>query len=162
MKTVQKGFTLIELMITVAIIGVLVAAAGPVYLDYSIRSQMAEGFRLSGGAKSAVTDYYQNYGKFPADNSEEGIADADRIKGRYVSSVTISDNTITIQYGNDVNVQVFGETIVFTADAEANGSVVWSCGSGGVIQNKHLPTACESQLSLVDTETDLLKPESVP
>lgn len=154
MKTVQKGFTLIELMITVAIIGILVAAAGPAYLDYTIRSQMSEGFRLSSGAKSAVVDYYQNYGRFPADNSEAGIADATFIKGQYVSSVTIARNAISVEYGNDVNVQVSGETITFTANVETNGSIVWSCGSGGVIQNKHLPTACEQQLPVANAKTD--------
>jgi len=142
MKKVQQGFTLIELMIVVAIIGILAAVAVPMYLDYMVRSQIAEGLNLSGGAKSAATEFYQDRGVFPTDNAEAGVEDAANIQGKYVGSVTVADDVITVQYGNDANVQILDETITLTADTTTVGSVKWVCASGGVIQDKHLPAAC--------------------
>ena len=142
MKKVQEGFTLIELMIVVAIIGILAAVAVPMYLDYTVRSQIAEGLNLSSGAKSAATEFFQNRGVFPTNNTEAGVEAAANIQGRYVGSVTVIDDVITVQYGNDANAQIFGETITLTADTTTTGSVKWVCASGGVIQDKHLPAAC--------------------
>ena len=142
MKKVQQGFTLIELMIVVAIIGILAAVAVPMYLDYTIRSQIAEGLNLSGGAKVAVTEFTQDRGVFPTNNAEAGLEAAANIQGKFVTSVTVADDVITVQYGNDVNVQILGETITLTADTTTPGSVRWVCASGGVIQDKHLPAVC--------------------
>jgi len=142
MKKVQQGFTLIELMIVVAIIGILAAVAVPMYLDYTVRSQIAEGLNLSSGAKSAATEFFQDRGIFPTSNAEAGVEDAANIQGKYVGSVTVIDDVITVQYGNDANAQIFGETITLTADTTTAGSVKWVCASGGVIQDKHLPAAC--------------------
>jgi len=129
-------------MIVVAIIGILAAAAVPMYLDYTVRSQIAEGLNVSGGAKAAVTEFYQDRGVFPTDNTEAGVEAAAGIQGKFVDSVTVADNVITIQYGNDANAQILGETITLTADTTDPGSVKWICASGGVIQDKHLPAAC--------------------
>lgn len=142
MKKVQQGFTLIELMIVVAIIGILAAIAVPMYLDYTVRSQIAEGLNLSGGVKSGATEFYQDRGVFPTNNTQAGVEAAANIQGKYVSSVSVVDDVITIQYGNDANVQIFGETVTLTADTTTAGSVKWVCASGGVIQDKHLPAAC--------------------
>lgn len=139
---VQRGFTLIELMIVVAIIGILAAVAIPMYLDYTVRSQIAEGLNLSGGAKAAVTEFYMDRGVFPTTNAQAGVAAAANIQGKYVGSVTVVDDVITVQYGNDANAQILGETITLTADTTSVGSVKWVCASGGVIQDKHLPVAC--------------------
>lgn len=142
MNRVQHGFTLIELMIVVAIIGILAAVAVPMYLDYTVRSQVAEGLNLSSGAKVAVTEYFQDSGEFPTNNTVAGLEAAANIQGKYVSSITVADEVITVLFGNDVNTQILGETITFTADTTSPGSVTWVCASGGVIQDKHLPTSC--------------------
>ena len=142
MKKVQQGFTLIELMIVVAIIGILAAIAVPMYLDYTVRSQIAEGLNLSGGAKVAVTEFFQGRGVFPTNNTEAGVEAAANIQGKYVSSITVADDVLTVQFGNDSNAQILGETITLTADTTTAGSVKWVCASGGVIQDKHLPAAC--------------------
>ncbi len=142
MKKVQQGFTLIELMIVVAIIGILAAIAVPMYLDYTVRSQIAEGLNLSSGVKSGATEFYQDRGVFPTNNTQAGVEAAANIQGKYVGSVSVVDDVITIQYGNDANAQIFGETVTLTADTTTAGSVKWVCASGGVIQDKHLPAAC--------------------
>ena len=137
-----RGFTLIELMIVVAIVGILAAIAIPTCMDYTIRSQIAEGINVATGAKTAVAAYYQEYGDFPLDNDTAALAPAAGIQGTYVTSVSVSGADISIRYGNEAHSRISGETIILTA-ADAIGSVTWVCASGGVIQDKHLPTACE-------------------
>ncbi len=142
MKKEQHGFTLIELMIVVAIIGILAAIAIPMYLDYTTRSQIAEGLNLAGSAKVAATEYFQDRGVFPIDNAEAGLAAAGDISGQYVVSVSVdSSGVVTILYGNDAHAFINGETVILTATNHV-GSVGWACASGGVIQAKHLPSAC--------------------
>lgn len=137
----QQGFTLIELMIVVAIIGILAAIAIPAYQDYTIRAQVSEGLSLSAGAKAAVAEFYQDQGDWPANNAGAGIATADEILGRYVSSVTIADNVITVNYGQAAtNDLIEGDEITLTAETHG-GSIEWTCGSGD-LEPKHLPASC--------------------
>ncbi len=142
MQKRQQGFTLIELMIVVAIVGILAAIAIPAYLDYTVRTQVGEGLNLSTGAKTAVSEYYLNRGAFPDDNDEAGIDEPDNIAGKYVGSVTIASDVITVRFGNDANAQILNETITLTADPTASGSLNWECASGGVILDEHLPRVC--------------------
>ena len=102
----QQGFTLIELMIVVAIIGILAAIAIPAYQDYTIRAQVSEGLNLSAGAKAAVTEFFQDQGTLPTDNAEAGIEAANVITGKYVVSVAVAAGVITVTYGGDVNAAV--------------------------------------------------------
>ncbi len=142
MKKEQHGFTLIELMIVVAIIGILAAIAIPMYLDYTTRSQITEGLNVAGGARSAVTEYYQDRGVFPTDNAEAGLDTPGNITGKYVISVSVdSSGVVTILYGNDAHPFINGETVILTATDHV-GSVGWACASGGVIQAKHMPSGC--------------------
>jgi len=139
----QQGFTLIELMIVVAIIGILAAIAIPAYQDYTIRAQVSEGLNLSGGAKAAVTEYYQDRGSLPADNDEAGLAANTEIQGKYVDQVDVSDGVIEVQYGNDAHAIIAGQHLIMTPNLSNVGSVGWVCTSQGTeIENKHLPAAC--------------------
>ena len=141
----QQGFTLIELMIVVAIIGILAAIAIPAYQDYTIRAQVSEGLNLSGGAKAAVTEFYQDRGVMPANNTEAGLALATEIQGKYVGSVTVAAGVITVVYDNDAHQVITNQTIQLSPSTAAVGSVQWVCSSAAnAIENKHLPAACRS------------------
>ena len=128
-------------MIVVAIIGILAAVAIPMYMDYAVRSQIAEGLNLAAGAKVSVAEYYQEYGQYPAGNAEAGLEDPNNIRGNYVESVTVANEVITITFGAGANQRIDGESIVVTA-AEQDGSLNWTCASAGVIADKNLPAAC--------------------
>ncbi|HFA2150675.1 TPA: pilin, partial [Neisseria gonorrhoeae] len=97
MNTLQKGFTLIELMIVIAIVGILAAVALPAYQDYTARAQVSEAILLAEGQKSAVTEYYLNNGIWPSDNSAAGVASSSSIKGKYVKSVTVAKGVVTAE-----------------------------------------------------------------
>jgi type IV pilus assembly protein PilA len=144
----QQGFTLIELMIVVAIIGILAAIAIPAYQDYTIRAQVSEGISLASGAKTAIAEYYQNNGDMPADNTVAGIEAPATIFGKYVNNVTVArvdaDNaTITVTFARDANQNLIdnqGAGLVLTGTGAA-GSVNWQC-LDSAIPDKWLPSAC--------------------
>jgi type IV pilus assembly protein PilA len=143
MKKVQQGFTLIELMIVVAIIGILAAVAIPAYQDYTIRAQVSEGISLASGAKTAVAEFYTQRGTFPADNSEAGLAGATAISGSYVSQVAVSDGLITVTYGVNVNNTIDSDTLEVSPIANT-GTIEWNCKPGGTnpVSPQYLPTDC--------------------
>ncbi|HEZ9299434.1 TPA: pilin, partial [Neisseria gonorrhoeae] len=128
MNTLQKGFTLIELMIVIAIVGILAAVALPAYQDYTARAQVSEAILLAEGQKSAVTEYYLNNGEWPADNGDAGVASASTIKGKYVESVTVTNGVVTAEMKSDgVNKEIKGKRLSLWAKRQA-GSVKWFCG----------------------------------
>jgi type IV pilus assembly protein PilA len=140
MKNGQQGFTLIELMIVVAIIGILAAIAIPAYQDYTIRAQVSEGLSLTSAAKASISEFYSNHGVFPTDNVEAGLAAPGNIVGDYVSSVEAAANVITVTYGNDANPIISTNAIALIA-TDSLGSIRWVCTGVG-IADKHLPAAC--------------------
>ena len=145
MKKIQKGFTLIELMIVVAIIGILAAIAIPAYQDYTIRAQVSEGLNLAAGAKAAVSEFTMDTGAFPATNGEAGISAAATINGKYVTSVTVAGGLVSVLYTTaDAHTTLSGANATLNlSPVTSAGSVEWICSSrNGTIADKHLPAAC--------------------
>ena len=135
----NDGFTLIELMIVVAIIAVLAAIAIPAYQDYMARAQVAEGLGLSTGAKLAIATYYGDFGQFPANNSAAGMASATSIAGRHIGSVEIDGTgTIKIAFNGSANAKLHGEILTLSAN-DNNGSLSWNCGG---VDPRYLPSSC--------------------
>jgi Tfp pilus assembly major pilin PilA len=127
--------------ILIFVLGILAAIAIPAYNDYTIRAQISEGLNLSGGAKAAVTEYYLDREALPADNDMAGLSPANRIAGKYVTSVGVFDGTIVVTYGNDAHQIIQDQTLVLEPDIGAPGRVEWNCHSP-TIPPKHLPAAC--------------------
>jgi type IV pilus assembly protein PilA len=157
LKQVQKGFTLIELMIVIAIIGILAAIAIPAYQNYTIRAQVTEGLTLADGWKTSISEYYANTGTWPVVANLTGTVAS---IGKYESSVTVvTGGTILITYGGtQVNQKINNMTLSLVPYTNANNDVLWQCGtalapsgtvaSGATVQTtvlpQYLPTSCHS------------------
>lgn len=141
-EKLQKGFTLIELMITVAIVGMLAAVALPAYQDYTIRSQVAEGLNLVGGAKVFVVDYYTNKGTLPQQSID---IDLPNTTGRYVSSIQLVGGVLEITFSSNApqasNTSINGKKVFFTPVPTSTDNLNWICSSNA--DAKYLPTACK-------------------
>ncbi|EMT1190058.1 pilin [Neisseria gonorrhoeae] len=166
MNTLQKGFTLIELMIVIAIVGILAAVALPAYQDYTARAQVSEAILLAEGQKSAVTEYYLNHGKWPENNTSAGVANPTDIKGKYVKEVEVKNGVVTATMASTgVNKEIKDKKLSLWAKRQA-GSVKWFCGqpvtrdaadkaddtvadaadaTANGIDTKHLPSTCRDK-----------------
>jgi type IV pilus assembly protein PilA len=140
MKSVQKGFTLIELMIVVAIIGILAAIAIPAYQNYTIRAQVTEGLNLADGWKTSVSEFYAQNGGFPASvttvpasATQTVMFQAGATTGKYVSAVTVTKGAIEIDYSSTTpyvaNSKIGGKALFIIPALSGNNDIVWICGT---------------------------------
>jgi type IV pilus assembly protein PilA len=161
MKKVQQGFTLIELMIVVAIIGILAAIAIPAYQDYTIRAQVTEGLNLASAVKTGVAETFANTGAWPVDLPAAG-GDATGIlpSGKYVESIDVANGTITITFGNEANAQLVasGPTLTLQPMISENSDVIWLCGyfAGTNIVGMTDPASGASDAGATDVEPKYL------
>jgi len=138
MKKMQQGFTLIELMIVVAIIGILAAVAIPAYQDYTIRAKVTEAIGLAAAAKTAVSEYRLSQNTYPTTNSSAGMGTT--IKSQYVTGLSIgSGGKITVSL-NSTTSGTSGD-VVFTPNF-TNGTVQWNCSTNSTVPSKYLPANC--------------------
>ncbi len=147
-----SGFTLIELMIVIAILGIIATYAMPSYQDRVIRAQIGEGIELAGFAKQAVQAYYAKNRRMPKDNAAAGLPPADRIVGNYVTSVAVAEGGIVLTFGNRSNRNIVGKKLgLRPAVVEGHPAVpiAWVCGAAGVP---------EKMKALGNNATDLLAP----
>lgn len=157
----KSGFTLIELMIVVAILGILAAIAIPAYQDYTIRSQVTEGLNLASDLKAGVGELYAQTGDWEAiDLAAIGVSGGATAKsGKYVSQIDVQGGAIEITYGNQANgANLAGSTLVLIPGLNANSDVIWICGRAGTpsgtepvdtdfvttVKDKYLPASCRS------------------
>lgn len=143
-KKPLQGFTLIELMIVVAIIGILAAIALPAYQDYTKRTHVSEGLTLAGGLKTAVSEFHASNGRFAngsSANTSYGLAAAASITGNAVSSISVgSGGVITVRYNTKVDTT--SKTVLVTPTANGTGgSISWNC-TGGTVDDKWRPSNC--------------------
>jgi len=154
----KNGFTLIELMIVVAIIGILASIAIPAYQDYTIRAQVAESFSITGEMKLSIKDYYKEYGRFPANNLLAGVPAKNHLIGNYVTEVEVIDGAMHVTLGNYSNGHIQGQQLtirpLFVSESPTS-PISWTCGyrkppngmeavgeDRTTLEPKHLPGAC--------------------
>jgi len=142
MKKVQHGFTLIELMIVVAIIGILAAIAIPAYQDYTLRAKISEGINMAASAKTSLSEYRISQGRLPGTNTVAGLAPSTSISSQYVRAVTvIGPGRISVQYRGTGMAPITGGSNIVFAGTYLNNTVNWTC-TGGTLRDAYRPANC--------------------
>lgn len=140
-KRKKNGFTLIEMMISVALVGIVSSMAVGSYLTHTIRSQVSEGFKLAGGIQTAISQYYVRGWGMPSDMQDLMLPPAN---GEYVSSINQENGVITIIYGHNSISSIANGKVTLKASDNGDGNVIWSCQSDGIIITKeYLPSSCQ-------------------
>ncbi len=138
MKKLQQGFTLIELMIVVAIIGILAAVAIPAYQDYTVRAKVTEGIGLAGAAQSGVAEYFSSIGTLPTSNAQAGLPSSNSVRGNAVDNVSVgASGTILVTFSG---APIAASTIIIVPTT-TNGAVAWACTTGTLL-DKYRPANC--------------------
>ncbi len=137
MKSVQKGFTLIELMIVIAIIGILAAIAIPAYQNYTIRAQVTEGLSLASGIETDVEQYYSNTGNWPSTLTAMSTMGVSAVSGKYVSALSVSNGTIEVTYGNSASSYIGTKKLAIQPYLDSNNDIVWVCGTSTTTLTKN-------------------------
>jgi type IV pilus assembly protein PilA len=140
-RRLATGFTLIELMIVVAIIAILAAMAIPAYQNYLVRAQVSESLSLASGAKDAVWEYVANTGKFPKNNQSAGLVTNTSITGTYVSKVDVTGGQITISFNGTSNTAIQNSVLVLSP-ISGSGSITWDCANHTTVPAEYLPQSC--------------------
>ncbi len=164
MQGMRNGFTLIELMIVVAIMGILASMAISTYQTYTIRAQVSEALSMAAGAKTPVIDAFNNTGRPPVDRAAAGMTpNPTDTRGAYVASVNIDKGRVDVKFGNQAHQAIFDKTLSLTPYMSGTGSFIWRCGlaeeppdtdimSGGDVETvyvepdipaRYLPKSCK-------------------
>jgi type IV pilus assembly protein PilA len=140
--TNQKGFTLIELMIVIAIVGILAAVALPAYQDYTVRAKMSEPMALLAEAKTSIAEYYISNGAMPADEAAAGVRT--NIDTDIVASLNFDGDQITVTVKDIGGDTATNNTVQFSLKDTSSGTPEWSCKPGATngMQSKYLPANC--------------------
>jgi type IV pilus assembly protein PilA len=154
----ERGFTLIELMIVVAIIGILASIAIPAYQDYTIRAQVVEAFSLASELKGSIQEFRKDRGRMPANNAEAGVPEPRYLIGNYVTRIEVQDGALNIEFGNNANTLLKGKVLTLqplVVTGSPSSPMSWRCGSraipGGMetvgqnrtdVDRKYVPASC--------------------
>ncbi len=149
MVRIQKGFTLVEMMIVVAIVAILAAIAIPLFVNYTTMAEGAEGYVMADGVKDTIVSHYLNMGAWPSSNNAAGVASSSSLSGRYVKSVTVTSNSngslITVLFKSQGVAKSLQNKKLYLSAESSTGSVKWACQVESTNMYKYVPSTCRNK-----------------